>query len=283
VVLIGVGGVGGVVAAALEHAGRCDLTVVARGATLQALRAEGLVVRMPYKQAQPPHQQNQVEYHCRPRAASFEELAAEGSELRPDFIFCVTKAHQLPPLVSQLLPLLGADTVVVPCMNGIPFWYFYGLPGVKDRPVYAVDPEARLHSEVGSWRAIGCVVRVGGSVAAPGVVVSAGASSTLEFGEPSGAATPRLASLLGLFDDAEDKPVPFAVTTRRPTIRDALWDKLVYNVVGNPLQTLTQATCGDLVADPKLRALCAEMMGATQTPPPTRPLATCAEGDGCCR
>jgi 2-dehydropantoate 2-reductase len=112
--------------------------------------------------------------------------------------------------------------------------------------------------------------------------VSAGASSTLEFGEPSGAATPRLASLLGLFDDAEDKPVPFAVTTR-PTIRDALWDKLVYNVVGNPLQTLTQATCGDLVADPKLRALCAEMMGATQTPPPTRPLATCAEGDGCCR
>lgn len=281
VALLGVGGVGGVVAAALEHAGHCDLTLISRGATLEALRTDGLLVKMPYSQS---------EYRCKPRVAAIDALAAEAGE--QDYVFCITKAHQLPPLVDQLLPLFGPNTVLVPCMNGIPFWYYHGLPNVEDRPIAAVDPGSRLFTKLGSSRAIGCVVRVGGSVAVPGVVVSAGATSMLEFGEPDGKATARLDRLVSLFADAEDKPVPFAVKTQ-PSIRNAVWDKLVFNVVGNPLQTLTQvigdlfvktatvfltaeltqATCGDLVADPKLRKLCAQIMdemfalGAAMHPP----------------
>lgn len=250
VAVLGVGAVGGCVAAVLEHAGHCDVTLVARGATLAALVENGLTVHM-FDEDAPP-------FTCHPRCVSVDDTASAGEQ---DFVLLCTKAHQLPPLVDKLLPLFGEHTVLVPVMNGIPFWHSFGLRGVTDAPVLAVDPGGRLHAELGAARAIGCVVRVGGSVLAPGIIKMAGNQPALEFGEPDGRLdSPRLCDLMGLFaDEAPDKPIDFLVS-EKPVIRNGVWDKLVFNVVGNSLQTLTQATAGDLVGDPALLQVCRGMV-----------------------
>jgi 2-dehydropantoate 2-reductase len=163
VALLGVGAVGGTVAAVLEHAGGCELTLIARGATLAALQKDGLTVHM--------HDEALPAFTCRPRCVSIDDTSGAGEQ---DFVLCCTKAHQLPPLVDKLLPLFGEHTVLVPVMNGVPFWHNFGLRGVVDAPIQAVDPGGQLHAKLGAARAIGCVVRVGGSVLSPGVVKSAG-------------------------------------------------------------------------------------------------------------
>eukprot|EP01050_Picozoa_sp_SAG11_P036889 SAG11_NODE_14267_length_619_cov_0.890385_1_plen_152_part_10 len=115
VALLGVGAVGGTIAAALHQAGRCELTLIARGTTLTALRSEGLTIKMPYLDNGAGGT-----YMCRPRVVSIDETSSLGHQ---DVVFLVTKAHQLPPLIDALLPLLGPCTAVVPAMNGIPFWH----------------------------------------------------------------------------------------------------------------------------------------------------------------
>ena len=130
VALVGVGAIGGTVAAVLDHASQCDLTLVARGATLAALRADGLTVRQPY--AGPD-----AAYRCHPRVVAVDATAEAGVQ---DFVLCCVKAHHLPPLLEQLLPLFGPNTTLVPVINGVPYWYWYGLQGVEDRPVEVTHP-----------------------------------------------------------------------------------------------------------------------------------------------
>jgi ketopantoate reductase len=288
VALVGVGSVGGTIAAALDSCGRCDLTLIARGDSLAALQRDGLVVLQPFQES---------EYRCSPPCVSTDAT----SELGPqDYVFVVTKAHQFPTLLESLLPLCGPHTVVVPCMNGIPYWYNYvKTPADPAGAIAPVDPDGRLWSVLGADRAIGAVVKVGGHLDAPGVTVQGG-PGVLEFGEPDGSDSPRLAQLLSLFEPqgaeaelpVEELAVPFSVV-KRGVIREAVWDKLVrrtapfqlsrffaksialrtgrppgsnlsevlyqspseqvFNVVGNVLTTLTQSTNGDVTADPQVR------------------------------
>ena len=256
VALVGVGSVGGTVAAALHSADKCDLTLVARGESLAALQADGLTVLQPWRG-------EGAAWNARVPCVDTAATADIGPQ---DFIIVVTKAHHFPALLDSLLPMVGADTCVVPCMNGIPYWYnYFGAPADPGGAIAPVDPEGRLWSELGPERAMGCVVKTGGRMEAPGVTVASG-GGTLEFGEPDGSDSARLAQLVSLFEpggaigamEPRDRPVPFSVVAR-PVIREAVWDKLVFNVVQrgatwcNVLTTLTQSTNGDAAADPQLR------------------------------
>ena len=243
VALVGVGSVGGTVAAALHHADRCDLTLIARGETLSTLQQEGLTVRQPFRK-----DDSGAEYRCTlPCVSAAHALGPQ------DFLFVVTKAHHFPALLDSLLPCIGPSTVVVPCMNGIPFWYnYFGAPADPAGFISAVDPDGRLWSVIGPERAIGAVVKVGGYVASPAVTVQAGPGS-LEFGEPDGSDSARLNRLMDLFEPRAANPAILLRVVKRAVIREAVWDKLVFNVVGNVLTTLTQSTNGDASADPQLR------------------------------
>lgn len=145
-------------------------------------------------------------------------------------------------------------------VNGIPWWYnFRSVNGTDPGPLRAIDPEGWLWSELGAARAIGCVVKVGGSTASPGVTVNGGAGS-LQFGEPNDSpASERLTALLALFDSPEESPIELTVSAV-PNIRNAVWDKLVFNVVGNVVSTLTQSTNADVASDPQLRKIAGNMV-----------------------
>jgi ketopantoate reductase len=148
VVLIGVGKVGGVgatTASVLHHVDNCDLTLVAWEDTLVVMTANDLTVQLPYRGGD-------AAYRCNPRVVSMDDTDTVGPQ---DFLFIVTKAHHLPPLLDTLLPLCGHDTSMVPCMNGNNY-----TGGSSDLAgfVAPIDPDGRLWSELGVARAISSVL-----------------------------------------------------------------------------------------------------------------------------
>jgi 2-dehydropantoate 2-reductase len=231
VCVIGAGAIGGLVAARLALAG-ADVRVVARGAHLEAIRARGLsltdasgtrVVRV--------------------------EAAADPASLGPqDVVVTGLKAMQLPAAADGVARLLGPETVLVPALNGIPWWHGHGdaAPAFAG-PLEAVDPGGTLWRTLPPERVVGCVVYLASSVRAPGEIVHA-AENRLVLGEPDGRDTPRLAAVAGAFAAAG-----FEVrSTGR--IRDALWTKLLGNASFNPLSCLTLAPVDRMMADPGVKA-----------------------------
>ena len=120
------------------------------------------------------------------------------------------KSHQAPDAVEAMAPLLGPDTTVANAMNGVPWWYFYALPGAfENYQVRSVDPEGRLWHGIGPERAIGCITYVASEVIEPGVI-RAGGGMRYVIGEPDGSHSRRceqLASICLLYtSDAADDP-----------------------------------------------------------------------------
>ena len=151
-------------------------------------------------------------------------------------------------------PLLGPETAVVFAVNGVPWWYFYKLPGpFEDHRLESVDPGGRQWDVIGPQRAIGCVVHPAAEVAEPGVIAHE-SGDRFALGEPSGESTERVQRLSRLLIHAGLKaPV-------RPRIRDEIWVKLWGNVSFNPISALTGATLDVITGDPGTRAVCRAMM-----------------------
>src|SRR5580692_427679 len=109
--IIGAGAIGGFVGAQLAHAGE-DVTFIARGATLDALKERGIRVTM-----------SDGSEKIVPRVNATSDYAAAGPQ---DVVVLAMKAHQVEAVAVDVPKLFGPDTVVVPMQNGIPFWYFHG-------------------------------------------------------------------------------------------------------------------------------------------------------------
>lgn len=227
--IYGAGSVGGFLGAKLAQAGE-DVTLIARGPHLAAIRRDGLTLR----QGEP--------FTVRPKAT--DDAAEAGVQ---DLVICTVKAHGVGQAAAGMAPLLGPDTVVVFALNGIPWWYFHGLGGPHDgKQIARLDPEGAIWKIIGPQRAIGCVVHIGAEVTAPGTVTVTGGEK-FELGEPDGSDSSRLARIAELFQRAGIGHV----TSNR--IRDLVWSKLLGNITSNTLSTLTKATMGDLYADPVLK------------------------------
>jgi 2-dehydropantoate 2-reductase len=142
--VVGAGSIGGMLGARLALAGE-DVTLVARGAHLEAIRKNGLKLIG----------EDGSEYVAKNvRATS--SMAEAGPQ---DLIILGMKAQQLPPVAADLRVMFGADTVVVPTQNGIPFWYFQKHGGEFDgRVVEAVDPGGVCVRNIDKERVVGCVV-----------------------------------------------------------------------------------------------------------------------------
>lgn len=235
--VFGAGAIGGLVAARLEAAGT-PVTVVARGPHLAAMQRDGLVL-----------ESGGTRTVTRPRAVS--DPAEAGPQ---DYVLITLKAHSLEPALPQLRPLVGPGTTIVAAVNGVPWWYTYGLPEpLGERRVEAVDPNGALWEALPPTQTLGCIVYPAAEIAAPGVI-SHTYGDRFSLGEPDGQRSERAAALSQLLIAAGLKaPV-------RPRIRDEMWVKLWGNMAFNPLSALTTATLDRITGDPGTRAVCRAMM-----------------------
>ena len=237
IAIFGAGAMGGFLGVRLLQAG-AEVTFIARGAHLAAMRDKGVTLRSGGESVT-----------VRPRCT--DNPAEAGPQ---DYVLITLKAHSLPSAAAQMLPLLGPQTALVTGINGVPYWYFHGLDGpYRDRPVESVDPGGKLRETLHPSRAIGAVLYPAAEVVEPGVIEHT-YGDRVTLGEPDGTRSPRVEALSKLLIRAGLKaPV-------RPRIRDELWVKLWGNLAFNPLSALTGATLDRLATQADLRAVARSMM-----------------------
>jgi 2-dehydropantoate 2-reductase len=239
IAIVGAGAIGGYLAARLIRSGQ-QVTVVARGANLAAIRGSGLKLRLP----------DGSEETARPEFAT-DDPAAAGPH---DAVIVAVKGQQMAALAPTLGPLLGPSTAVVPAQNGIPWWYFQRCGGpFAGRRLESVDPGGAISAHIAPERVIGCVAYQAAELDAPGVVrFIEGDRFTL--GEPDGGKTERAQALARALSQAGLK------ARVRGDIRNEIWVKLLGNMTFNPISALTRATLGELIDFAPTRELAAATM-----------------------
>jgi 2-dehydropantoate 2-reductase len=255
--VLGAGAIGAYVGAALARGG-ADVTLIARGPHLAAMRAGGVRVLSP-----------RGDFAAHPRAT--DDLAAVADA---DVVFVALKAYSLPEIAPRLGALLAPGAATIWAQNGIPWWYFQSLPdlaGETGRPAEAgraegtrpagitglesVDPGGVITRSIRPGHNVGCVVYCSTEIIEPGVIRHI-EGTRFTIGEPDGSVTQRCKLISDAFA-AGGLKAPVAAR-----LREQIWLKLVGNVAFNPITALTGATLGELAAVPEmpvlLRAIFAE-------------------------
>ena len=220
--VIGAGSIGGWIAARLALAGN-RVAVLARGNTLQALES-GLTIR-----ERGASELAQVQASERPERLGAQEL-----------LVIAVKAPALADVAQQAGPMIGPDTLILPMLNGVPWWF------LGDESLDSVDPGGRIATALPFGQLIGCVVHAASRRTSPNEVEVIHADKLI-IGEPAGGTSERVARLFALLDDAGLRP---DVTNN---VRRAIWYKLWGNMTMNPLSALTLATADRILADEGLK------------------------------
>jgi 2-dehydropantoate 2-reductase len=225
--IFGAGAMGGWIGGLLARQG-VDVTLIARGPHLAAMKGHGLTVRM-----------NGEEFVTHPKVTDSAEEAGP-----QDYVFISLKAHSVPPVAEKMRPLLGPDTAVVTASNGIPWWYFYKQAGPwENHRLETVDPGGKQWDAFGPERAIGCILWPAAEVVEPGIVQHE-YGDRISLGEPDGSRSERVLALAQVLQSAGLKaPV-------RPNLRNETWVKIWGNVSLNPISALTSSTLEDMIRDP---------------------------------
>jgi 2-dehydropantoate 2-reductase len=242
IAIIGCGAIGGYVGAKLALAGE-QVTVLVRGANLQAIRAHGirLITHEGGEQVA--------------RVSATHDYAAAGAQ---DLVILCVKAHQVEAVAEQVPLLFGAHTAVVTMQNGIPYWYFHRHGGeLAGCIVRSVDPHGVISRRIPAERVIGCVVYPATELLAPGVVRHI-EGNRFPVGELDGSQSERVARVSECLTAAGLKaPV-------LEDIRAEIWLKLWGNLTFNPISALTRSTLVDICQFPGTRALAVAMMSEAQ-------------------
>jgi len=231
----GAGAIGGLMAAWLARAGH-EVSLVARGAQLDAIRRDGLRVR-----SQGKTESFKIKADANP--------AAFGAQ---DYVLVTVKAQNLTEVADSIAPLLGRDTSVVTAMNGVPWWFFHGLKR-HDSRLESLDPGGRLSRAVPTERVVGCVIHLAASTPEPGLV-SHNMGARLILGEPGGENTARSRRIAEALTSAG-----FEVVVSH-TIEKDFWVKLLGNVSFNPVSALTVSTADRLIQNDEVKAYMVEIM-----------------------
>ena len=235
--MYGAGSIGGYLAVEIALAG-VDVTVIARGPHLEAMRKNGLTLLS-------GNQQRVAHVACTDNPSDLTEQ---------DYVFVTLKSHSFSEIADQMLPLLGPETAVVTMQNGIPWWYFYGADcAVKSVHLETIDPDGRIWKTINPKRAIGTVVYPSCEITRPGVVRHLHGNRIM-VGEPDGSKSPRVVALAKALTASGFKaPI-------RQRIRDDIWLKLWGNVSFNPVSVLTHATLKEITDDIAVRAVIRSLM-----------------------
>jgi 2-dehydropantoate 2-reductase len=244
IAIIGVGAIGGYVGTRLALAGE-DVTFIARGANLEALRSRGIRLVTAEGAEQVVSRVNATD-----------DYAAAGPQ---DAVILAMKAHQLEAVASQVPKLFGPETVVIPMQNGIPYWYFHGYPGeLEGTRVQSVDPNGLIGEQIPCERVIGCVVYPAAELVSPGVIRHV-EGDRFPVGEPDGTASARVAAVSECFIRGGFQAPVLA------DIRAEIWLKLWGNLTFNPISALSRATLAGICQYPPSRAIAAAMMTEAQS------------------
>jgi len=240
--IYGAGAIGAYVGAELARVPNVEVSLIARGAHLEAMQKNGVKLLI-----------DGEERVSHPTATN------NPADLGPqDFVIVALKTHQAWESAEDMLPLLGPDTAVVTCQNGVPWWYFHAVDSqYRDLRLASVDPANRQWDLIGPERAIGCVVYPATEIVEPGVIKHT-YGNKFALGEPSGIETDRCIALSEAMQEAGLKaPV-------LPHIRNEIWLKLWGNLCFNPISALTRATLDVVATEPGTRALSRSMMMEAQ-------------------
>lgn len=235
--IVGAGAIGGYIGARLAIAGDSQVSVVARGATLAALRRHGLRLRAGADTVIAPVRASDVPA----------ELGVQ------DLVVIAVKAPAMPEVARTIGPLLGPDTVVMPAMNGVPWWFMHGVTGRDGSPLQSVDPGGFISQAIGFAHVLGCVVHASAARVEPGLV-QVNQGRRLIVGEPRGGVSERCGRVARLLEAAG-----FEVE-RSSDVRRDIWYKLWGNMTMNPVSAITGATADLILADPQVREFCAAAM-----------------------
>lgn len=236
--IIGAGAIGGFIGTRLAAAGQTSVSAIARGATLEALRTHGWRLRQGDALIQAP-------------VAAVSDRAADlGVQ---DLVVIAVKGPALSQVAQQLGPLLGPDTVVLPAMNGVPWWFIEGQPELGDAPLDSVDPGGVIRDAIPLRHVLGCVVHASTASPEPGLVQHR-MGQGLIIGEPLGGQSARAGRVAELLTAAG-----FDVT-HSANVRADIWYKLWGNLTMNPISALTGATIDRVLADPLTRQFCTDAM-----------------------
>jgi len=237
VCIYGAGAIGAYLGVALVDAG-CEVTLVARGPHLEAMRANGLTL-----------ESGGTTRNVRIRCTA--DPASVGAQ---DYVILALKAHSVASAVESIGALLGPKTAIVTAQNGILWWYFYAFPGpLENRHLDSVDPGGLLWKAFGPERAIGCVVYPSCEIVAPGFVRHTDGNRFM-LGEPDGSKSERVVKL------SEAMAAGGLRAPVRPRIRDDIWFKLLGNATFNPVSVLTHATLEQMGSHPGVRDVIRRIM-----------------------
>jgi 2-dehydropantoate 2-reductase len=243
IAVVGAGAIGGYLGARLALSGE-EVTFIARGANLEALRARGLRL---------------IEEDGSERVArdvrAHQRMSEAGEQ---DYVLLALKAHQVAAVAADLGHLFAPHTTVVTMQNGIPWWYFHKLGGeYEGRAVTMVDPDGTVGANIPSERVLGSVVYPASELVEPGVVkVIEG--NRFSLGEPDNSKSERALRLSEALGRAGFKA---PVST---DLRGEIWLKLWGNLTFNPVSALTHATLAQICRFPLTRELAAGMMQEAQ-------------------
>ena len=239
VAIVGAGSIGAVLGAKLAASGH-EVVLVARGAHLAALRERGLTL---------------VD-HVGGASGSYRlPASAEPADFgHQDLVIIGLKAHAIPAMLPRMAPLIDRATVVVPAINGLPWWYFQGVGGELDGlSLRTLDPDGTMAAALDPSHIVGCVVHIAGEVRAPGEVHHTG-GKRLILGELDNSSGARLNCVCDALDAAGFE------TARSTDIRLDVWTKLIGNLSFNPIAALTGYLMNQIVADERVLDVIRPMM-----------------------
>ncbi len=244
VCIVGLGAIGGLFAGWLGRlgGGELALSALARGATLAAVQQRGLLLHT----AEGPR--------ALPLQAS-DDAVQLGVQ---DLVILAVKGPALGAVAPAVARLCDPHTHVLVAMNGVPWWFFDGLPGpCAGLALHSVDPGGTVRALIPSAQVVGCVVHVSSTAPAPGVVSHVNGNGLI-IGRPAGGTDAELQALAALLDRAG-----FAVTVSERIQRE-LWFKLWGNMTMNPVSALTGAPCDRILDDPLVRGFISAVMREAQ-------------------
>jgi len=235
--IVGAGAIGGWIGVLLAKAGH-DVSVLARGATLTALKSR-------------PWRLSHAGEHIEARVRASSDATELGVQ---DIVVIAVKGPALAAVTSAITRMIGPDTVVVPAMNGVPWWFLLAGGGaLPQQRLQTVDPEGAIEEAIPFASVIGCVVHASATLAEPGAVVHTGGKKLI-LGEPSGGLSLRLETTSILFEHSGFEIV------RSDHIQQDIWYKLWGNMTMNPISALTGATCDRILDDELVHAFVLRIM-----------------------
>ena len=223
--IVGAGATGGYLGAKLINSGY-DVTLVARGLHLEAIKKNGLKII-----------ENNNEIICFPKSTdSIEEID------KMDYVFITLKTYSISTIIKKVSKMFHENTVVITAYNGVPWWYFYNtLDKLNNYQIKCIDPDNIQWDTITPERVIGCVVYPATEIIQPGIINHI-EGTRFSLGEPSGIKSERISILSKiLFNSKLKAPI-------RQNIREEIWMKLIGNLVFNPMSVITEETLDILIS-----------------------------------